>query len=224
MGSLAQASSSRPGPRRRPPLTLEVRLDTLPQDAHALNPFSLCLVFVMTDGQDLTVHLQGQRYPRVVGGRAKLKVTHRVDPSDVESDYTKYKDGRIAAGTPLRIRAAARGDATHLAFTWEGRRLVYTFAVPWRLASVRVYFSSADPGFSAQIQFPEPPPVIERQHLPATGRMPHMTSSLMPPCSRYARWSPRSSSRGSRSARAGIRHTPRPGASPRLSGRFLGGL
>ena len=49
------------------PLTLEVRLDTLPPVSYVPNPFSLCLVFVMTDGQDLVVMLQGQRYPRSSG-------------------------------------------------------------------------------------------------------------------------------------------------------------
>ena len=61
-----------------------------------------CLVFVMTWGQDLVVMLQGSATPGSSGACAMLKVTHHVDPSDTEGDYTKYKDGRLAPGTPLR--------------------------------------------------------------------------------------------------------------------------
>ena len=82
------------------------------------------------------------------------------------SDHWKDKIGRLAPGTPLRIRASARGDTTHLALTWGGLRVVHTVPVPWaRLAAVQVR-SGFVPGFAAQITFPSPPPVIERQHLP----------------------------------------------------------
>ena len=151
-------------------LTLDVLVESLPPDCVQYCTFRLCLVFVMTDGQEIEVELQTQRYPRVVGGRAILRVTHRVDPSDPEGDYTKYKDGHLAPGTPLRIRASARRDTTHLALTWGDRRVVHRFAVPWRsLASVQVQLYGRSPGFSAQIQFPEPPPVIKRWHLPTGG-------------------------------------------------------
>ena len=153
------------------PLTLDVRLEALPPDCVGSTcQLRLYLFLMMTDGQYIRISFYTQRYPRVVGGRAKLTVLYDEDPSDNDSYYEYYKEGRLAPGTPLRIRASARGDTTHLALTWGDKRVVHTVPVPWtRLASVQVRCNFAAPGFAAQIQFPEPPPVIERRYLPAGG-------------------------------------------------------
>ena len=129
------------------PLTMTMVIESLPPDCVGTTcTLDFVIVLRMTDGQALTVDLRQQRYPRVAGeATGKFMIRHWMNSTfpwwGVRGTGVSWEPiGRLAQDTPMRIRAAARGERRACSSPGEGAGWYGRSPSP-RLAEVQVGFS-----------------------------------------------------------------------------------